>query len=331
MIFEHHFRLRRWARRPVLHFALIGATLLVLRGSWRAETGSAGSLARAPIIIAAERVRQMQSEFQDRWGAPPTAAQLRALVNQAVEEELLYREARVLALGFQDASVRRRLLEKARALNLRPTRGDADLVQEAVALNLDDDVVIRRLLAEKMRLVLRQGAYGGPLPEAAMQDYLERNRERFTLPETVTFTQLFFSTRTRERATETAAAARVQLVSQPPSAAAQRLSDPFPLGLHLTAYTPTQLMGRFGKAFADQVLALDPGQWSGPLASPYGVHLVWVHEHLPARLPPLDAVRESVTLALAKERAAQNLERGLARLRRLYEIRIEGNAAALSG
>jgi hypothetical protein len=56
------------------------------------------------------------------------------------------------------------------------------------------------------------------------------------------------------------------------------------------------------------------------------LHLVWVEEHSPARLPPLAAVREPIRLALTKARAARNLEQGLALLRGLYEIRIEDGA-----
>src|SRR5262249_18463237 len=90
---------RRWLRQPVLHFALLGVPLFALRAAWRAEQGPPGPT-REPIVIGAERVHQMEAAFTERWGAQPTAPQLRALVNQAVEEELLYREARVLALGF---------------------------------------------------------------------------------------------------------------------------------------------------------------------------------------------------------------------------------------
>jgi hypothetical protein len=63
--------------------------------------------------------------------------------------------------------------------------------------------------------------------------------------------------------------------------------------------------------------------WSGPFTSPYGLHLVWVHEELPEAMPPLHTVRQKIVSALMKERAAKQFERGLARLRNLYEVRIE--------
>ena len=110
-------------------------------------------------------MRTLSAEFAERWGSPPSAAQQRALVEQAAQEEMLFREARLLALGLGDGSVRRRLVEKMRLVSDRPGRSEDELVREAIELGLDDDVVIRRLLVEKMRLVLRQEAGGTPIAD----------------------------------------------------------------------------------------------------------------------------------------------------------------------
>lgn len=318
--------LRRAVRHPVVHFAAIGAVLFALRAPLqRIILADPAAAPRAPVVISAERVRLMQSDFERRWGAPPNPAQLRALIDRTVEEEILYREARALALDFNDGSVRRRLVEKARAVAQRVASRE-ELYADALALGLDDDLVIRRLLAEKMRLFLQHDPAEAPITDAAMLDYMQRNRARFVQPETVTLTHVFLSrTARRDRLAADAAAAQTALAGQSPSPAIVPLSDPFPLGQDLHAYTARQLLARFGKPFADQVLAMQPGSWSAPLESPYGLHLVWIHEHQPERLPRPDAVRATVELALLQERAERNLQRGLARLRNLYAARVEGS------
>lgn len=310
-----------------MHFAVIGTVLFALRGTLPPAVEDVPAAAtRVPVVISGERIRLMQSDFAQRWGEPPTAPQLRAIVERAIEEEVLYQEARVLALDFGDGSVRRRLVEKARAVTRRPVYSADELYEEALALGLDDDLVIRRLLAEKMRLFLQQDPGNATISESAMVEYMQRNRARFVQPETITLTHVFFSQNTRrENLAADAAAALTGLTGQPPSSAVVELTDPFPLGNELRAYAPRQLIARFGKPFADQVLAMQPGNWSAPLVSPYGLHLVWVHQHEPERLPSLDAVRETVALALMQERAARNLQTGLARLRNLYEARVEGS------
>jgi hypothetical protein len=211
-----------------------------------------------------------------------------------------------------------------RAVSERPGRGDDELVREAVTLGLDDDVVIRRLLAEKMRLVLQQGAGGVPIRDQDLAAYLERHADAFRKPERISLTHVFLSEDVRgDRVDDDARRALDELLS---SAAPERvagLSDPFPLGTVLRAYSGPQLVGRFGKAFAERVSALEPGVWSGPIASPYGVHLVRVDRKEPEALPSVDEVRPALTRALMRERAEQNLAHGLATLRALYEVRVE--------
>lgn len=324
--------LRPALRHPLVHFAAIGAVLFVVQRAWRpVADGPPDAATRPRIVITSDRVRLLRTEFERRWGAPPSAGQQRALIARTVEEEILYREARALALDFGDGSVRRRLIEKARAVSRRPAAGADELYGDALALGLEDDVVIRRLLAEKMRLFL-QDEGGVAIGDAELRAYLEQNRTRFVQPETVSFTHVFLSRGAhRERLEADAATTLVALGAQPPSPEVGQRSDPFPLGGELRAHSHSQLMGRFGKGFADALMALEPGRWAGPIASPYGLHLVWVHEHAAERLPPLDDVREAITLALMKQRAAASLERGLARLRSLYDVRVEEDGLDLAG
>ena len=201
----------------------------------------------------------------------PTPEQLTALINQAIDDELLYREARVLALDFEDGSVRRRLVEKMRAVSDHSSRSEEICDREARALGLDDDVVIRRLLIAKMRLFLQQDLHGTPLAEKDLQNFLDEHRERFVQPPAVTFSQVFLSTAThRDHPEKDAQAFLAKLLARPPSAEiVAELSDPFPLGLEFPAYSRSRIASRFGKGFADQVFHCRNGTWSGPIASPY--------------------------------------------------------------
>ncbi len=316
----------RWLRSPVLHFVVIGAVLFAASALRSTSAPLREKVEREPILISAERIRVMRTDFAKRWGTMPTPEQLTALINQAIDDELLYREASALALDFQDGSVRRRLIEKMRAVSDHPDRSPEELYREARALGLDDDIVIRRLLIAKMRLFLQEDWNGAPLAEKDLQDYLDRHRDRFAQPPEVTFSQVFLSTATHgDHPEKDVRAVLAQLRTRPPSAeTVAELSDPFPLGLEFRAYSQSRIASRFGKDFADKVLGSQHGTWSGPIASPYGLHLVWVHEKSPERMPPLAAVRQRVVQSVMAERQAVRFARGLARLRSLREIRVEG-------
>ncbi len=316
----------QWLRHPVLHFVLIGVALYGANLLWSPSVPEQPPAQREPVVISAARIETMQADFTRRWGTRPTPEQLSALIAQAVDEELLYREARLLALDFEDSSVRRRLVEKMRAVSDRPGRSPDELVREAHALGLDDDIVIRRLLMEKMRLVLAQDPMAPPLTEMDLRDYLHRHRDRFEQPAELTFSHIFLSKSAHGADLEGDAQrmlAQLRARSTPLSVALE-WSDPFLLGQQIRAYSQNRLTARFGKSFAEQVFTLQPGNWSPPIASPYGLHLVWVEEKTAPRLPELATVWRQVAEGAQKERADAQLAQGMTALRKRYEIRIDG-------
>jgi hypothetical protein len=315
---------RRWLRHPLLHFLLIGMALFGLRALWPGTEAAGPPAQREPLVVTAARIETMRADFARRWGKPPSAEELSALIGQAIDEELLYREARALALDYEDPSVRRRLVEKMRVVGSRPGRAPDDLVREARELGLDDDTVVRRLLVEKMRLLLAQDPQAPPITQDELRDYLQSHRERFELPADISFSQVFLAEdKHGARLKRDAQALSLRARRLSPSAAAE-LSDPFLLGLRIHAWTLNRVMARFGKPFAEQVFALKPGAWSAPIASPYGVHLVWVEEKSAQRLPERDTVRQQLVEGVQKARAEAQLARGIARVRGLYDIRVEG-------
>ncbi|WPL11727.1 hypothetical protein Thiosp_01479 [Thiorhodovibrio litoralis] len=333
----HRFRsqLRYWLRyglrQPVMHFVLIGAALFAASELWSPAERERPFVQREPIVISAQQIGVIEEDFVRRWGRAATPEQLSALIAQTIEEEMLYREARVLALDFQDRSVQRRLIQKMRVVSDHPGRPPDELVREARALGLDDDIVIRRLLVEKMRILLAQSPSAPALTDADLLDYLDRHRERFLQPAELTFSHLFFGERVQGAQLdnqgadlEDAVRATLARARTLPPADALALSDPFLFGLRFRAYSRPRITARFGMEFAEQVFGLEPGVWSDPIASPYGLHLVLVEEKRAPRLPELAQVRQRLIEAVGAERATQRLAQGLARLRERYEIRVEG-------
>lgn len=335
---------RRWLHAPIVHFVLIGGLLFGLSEARRPSDGPPPdgkptaatpppADTRGPIVFSAARVRQLHADFVDQFGRSPSRDELAAFLQQAADNEMLEREARQLALGFGDPSIRLRLIQKMRAVSADPAKTDEALYREAVQLGLDDDLVIRRLLREKMRILLRRDPADPPIDEKGVREYLERHRDRFVRAEAVTFSHVFVSPGAHgERVRQEAEATLRRLSSRAvPPEASDDLSDPFPLGLELRGWSQATLARHFGAEFADRILALEPGKWVGPIASTLGLHLVWVHEKIPGAMPSLTVVWPRVARELLEARAAENLASGLGRLRSLYEVRVElpGEMSAL--
>lgn len=317
----------RWLRAPVLHFVVLGALLFAGRAVWSTRMASATPepVARAPVAVSAEEVRRLSGDFARRWGSRPGRRQLEALVEQAIEEEILEREAKRLALDLGDRVVRRRLIQKMRAVADDPALGEEELHRRALELGLDDDVVIRRHLRHKLTLLLERDPAPAAFGDDQLAAALERHRERFALPATVSFTHVFVSVSRPgdPPATRAAAIAAELATGAVEPVAATRHSDPFPLAARMDGRSRQAIARRFGDDFATAVMALEPGRWSAPVPSPFGLHLVWVHEHEPGGLPPVATVREPLARLLAEERRLERGRRGREHLRRRYQVSVE--------
>jgi len=64
------------------------------------------------IVVSAERVFQLKSQFESTWKRPPTVKELDFLIEGHIREEVYYRGALSLALDRNDAVVRRRMHQK---------------------------------------------------------------------------------------------------------------------------------------------------------------------------------------------------------------------------
>ena len=106
--------MRSLLREPLVHFLVAGALLFAL---YAGLTGSDGDRSHR-IVVDEERVALLARSFERTWLRPPSAAELRGLVEDHVTEEILYREALALGLDRDDPVVRRRMRQKMEFLNL---------------------------------------------------------------------------------------------------------------------------------------------------------------------------------------------------------------------
>jgi hypothetical protein len=279
--------MRGWLGSPPVHFVALGALVFTVE-SWRA-----GDAVVTVAPLASSRIQRAPSD-----------------------DELLEREARRLGLERDDGAVQRRLVRNLRFLGEGATGDDASDFEEALALGLDrSDLVVRRRLVQRLELRALAWARASEPSDAELTGLLEREAERFVLPARTRLSQVFLS---RDRHTgglavaDRALAKRLVLL-KPTSGAG--LGDPFLLGSDLAPRTQAELAARFGEPFARSVAALPVGRWSGPIASSYGLHHVFVHDRTPARTPRLEAVRSAVREAVFAERAALVLADWLRQLR----------------
>jgi hypothetical protein len=204
---------------------------------------------------------------------------------------------------------------------------DEVFYREGVALGLDrNDQLIRRRMRQKVEF-LAESMNGVPeASDAALQAYLDAHRERFASPARVTFRQVYLGTAadadTRRLLT--------QLNKLGDSDAAAVIGRPTQLDARMDGAPPADIERTFGRRFAQSLVAMPVGSWTGPIASEYGLHLVRVTDRVEARAPTLDDVRAIVKREWQREALAAANEKYYEGLRARYTVRIESPRVALA-
>lgn len=188
-------------------------------------------------------------------------------------------------------------------------------VREAKALGLDEgDAVIRRRLQLKMEFLTEAGAQAVNPDDVTLEAHLAAHPDRFARAPVVEFQQILLG-ETTGRSDVVEIRADLNSGRDPVD-----VGQPSLLPASLPA-SPRQVVdATFGSGFFDAVAGLPVGEWAGPVATPFGRHLVLVTELQEGGLPPLDAIRERVLQDWYTTFAAELREERFEAMRARYQI-----------
>jgi hypothetical protein len=131
--------------------------------------------------------------------------------------------------------------------------------------------------------------------------------------------------RDRRGAAADAEALRVlgELRARGPDAPIDEAGDSLMVPQEVELLTTSEIARLFGDRFAAAVVDLPLGEWSGPIESGYGPHLVLVRERVEGGAPELAAVRQQVERELLDARRREQLDAMYRKLLEKYEVRID--------
>ncbi len=163
-----------WTREPIVHF-LAAATALFLYFAWVGEPADPAS---RTITLTREDRAAMALQWERTMQRPPTDAELDALVDIFLREEVLYREA--------------------------------------IRLGLDrDDMVVRKRLANKMDYLAASMAETSAVSDAVLAAWLQQHPERFAPDVRYSFDQMYFAERAAAAEALADGAAKGESISLP--------------------------------------------------------------------------------------------------------------------
>jgi peptidyl-prolyl cis-trans isomerase C len=274
---------RRLLREPLIHFLLIGAALFGLYSF--TQSGRPAIAPSTEIRLSLDEIAQLTLLYQSQWRRPPTPQELERMVENKVQQEILYREA--LAMG----------LDK-------------------------DDEIVKRRMAQKMQFLAEDVAATREPTTAELKAWFEKNSVKFAQPPRLSFRHLYFSSDRRgTRARDDAEQALAKLAGQPVDAKiAAPLADPFMFQDFYRDRAPDYLAKEFGPPFALAVATIRPGLWQGPVESGFGWHLVFVDTVIPGRVPAFEEIEADVRAAWLGEQKAQAWAKAYKDMRAKYVV-----------
>jgi parvulin-like peptidyl-prolyl isomerase len=275
----------RWLKEPLFHFLLIGAGLFLLYG-WQTDDDA---LRPDQIVYTEAHIDRLINLWERKWQRLPTQQELQGLIEQQIREEVLYREA--LAMG----------LDK-------------------------DDQVVRRRMSQKMEFISNDLASLAEPDETQLQIYLDENAEKFAIPGRISYSQVYLNESQRgEQVYADAEKLLAELSQSTVDIDISMAGDSFMGGYSFNDETDFGVARLFGKTFAQDLFKLPVGEWTGPVESGYGLHLVRVDSRTDSRAPSLEQVRDKVRAEWLAEQQRKTNDLLYSELRKRYEITVEGS------
>jgi len=196
------------------------------------------------------------------------------------------------------------------------------LYREATAIGLDqDDTIIRRRLRQKMEFLVDDFAAANPT-DAELQKLLDDDPGRFRRDARITFEHVYLIDAEAHEIQATLAALQND---EPIDADIVNLHGLLPR--RFDDASKTTVAGQFGADFSDVLFSLDIGRWTGPVESPFGVHLPRIAQIAEGRVPPLDEIRDEVRREWLVDRREGAQQAFFDSLRDKYTITIEDTVA----
>ena len=279
----HEGAMEKPRHEPLVHFLLIGTVLFAAYAWFQPVRDDAPGSKQIPLSIA--EITQLVALFQSQWKREPSPQELARLVENRVQEEVLYREGLLLGLD-------------------------------------KDDTIVKRRIAQKMQFLAEDMAAAHEPTSDELRDWYRQHAEQFALPARYSFRHLYFSPDHRgANARADAERALAKLLGQPEDTTiAETLADPFMFQDYYRDRASEFLGKELGPNFAVAIAQLAPGSWQGPVESGFGWHLVFVDTVIPGRVPDFEEVTPDVKTAWLSAQKASGWAAAYTKMREQYTV-----------
>jgi len=232
------------------------------------------------IYISDQEIISLVSAWKSQVGRNPTDDEIARIINNLIDEEILYREALKLGLDKEDRIIKRRLAQKISFLK-----------QETIAnLPTNEELI----------------------------SYYNNNKDKYFIESTYTFTHYFFSSDNNSK--ERSEKAFNNLLNSKTIN-----SDPFFLGKNFVDVSIKNINSDFGDSFSSYFENIPLNQWTRPIESAFGHHIVYVSNAKDGYYPDITKILNKVEIDLLQNKRDKAVEEFLNEIKSEYKVFINPN------
>lgn len=239
------------------------------------------------IVINDFDVDNIIASWEMQWKRLPTDEELKSLILQNIKQEIFYQEALKMNLDHNDEIIKRRLSQKMQFLS-----------SDIASLNEPNDDEILAFYKDNVASYMSHNSY-----------------ELYQI-----IYSLDYHNNPKAKAEN-----MLQSISQQDPKMAENLGDKMPFPFYFKSIDESELNRQLGLNFTDELEKLEVNQWTGPIKSGFGYHLVFIADKKESAPIPFNEIQADVLRDLEYENQKKMNEMIFEEFRKNYSIEYDLN------
>ena len=272
----------KWYQEPLLHFLLIGTLLFFVADNTQSFSFKDSE---NTIIINKNKLDEMATFWEKKYNTTPTKEELDSMVKYYVENEMLYREALKMKLDKNDKQMKQLLVNKVKYI-----------MKESDTLHISDET---------------------------LKAYYKEHQEDFikNLTRYLTFGHIYVNPNKHQDSQKLADDIYKKVKDKPFDDSFSKKGDNFYAGAYFSNISTKALKEYFSHTFINTLKKLPSSQWSKPIKSGFGIHLIYIEKNTQTK-DVFSALKKEIRNAYIIEQNQLHYEKFYQNIKKSYTIEV---------
>lgn len=251
-------KLNKLMNKPVIRFFFIGSIMYLIY-VFIIQLNSNTQNQDNTITITSGEIMSLEEKWTSRFKRSATELEMQSLVEQHIEETILFKEAVKMGLNKNDDVIRQRMAQKLQFLS--------------------DDLIRPE-----------------PPSDDELRDFFYKNTNSYKPADRVTITQIYLDPKKRgDKISDDAKKLLTKLNKiGSPESNFSAYGDTFNLQSYFLQRSKSELSMLFQGEFAKFAFLSEPNKWQGPVNSGYGMHIIYIHEKQIGITPEFEEIKDRI-------------------------------------